>query len=443
VKPPPKGWQEAALGDVCRIVSGATPKTGVPEYWGGDIAWITPNDLSRDRSQTLTSGERSLTQAGYDACSARIFPAGSVIVSSRAPVGYVTIAASDMCTNQGCKTAVPPDFIDSKYLYWYMVSAKPDLEARASGTTFKEISGKRFAETRIRWPQLGAQRQIVDVLEDHLSRLNAAKTALATARRRLNALRERSILNAITGADELARSRTTLPSLGTHDDALPDLPVGWSWARLGEVADVVGGVTKDAKRQSDPTYLEVPYLRVANVQRGHLRLDEVTHIRVDPRKAEALRLQSGDVLLNEGGDRDKLARGWVWEGQIENCIHQNHVFRARVQEPRLDPYFLSWTANTFGGRWAERNGKQSVNLASISLNMIRKMPVIVPTPGEAEKAVGKLADDLAAISRLDESIVAAERHAQALRQSLLVAAFSGRLSGKLSEVRSSEGLASA
>src|SRR3954453_5230480 len=107
----PSGWQEAALGDVCKIVAGATPKTGVPDYWGGDIRWITPNDLSKDRSQTLAGGERNLSLAGYESCSARLFPQGSVIVSSRAPIGYVAIAAAEMCTNQGCKTAVPPEFI--------------------------------------------------------------------------------------------------------------------------------------------------------------------------------------------------------------------------------------------------------------------------------------------------------------------------------------------
>lgn len=114
---------------MCRIVSGATPKTGVTKYWGGgEIPWLTPNDMSRDRSQTLTGGERYLTELGYDSCSARLFPAGSVIVSSRAPVGYVAIAGREMCTNQGCKTAVPPDFIEPRYLYWELRS-----QARSGG----------------------------------------------------------------------------------------------------------------------------------------------------------------------------------------------------------------------------------------------------------------------------------------------------------------------
>lgn len=236
------------------------------------------------------------------------------------------------------------------------------------------------------------------------------------------------MVEALIGAGHRDRSNTEPPEpAGTSDGVLPALPRGWSWSRLGAVADVVGGVTKDAKKQSDPTYVDLPYLRVANVQRGRLALDDIANIRVPPAKAEALRLKPGDVLLNEGGDRDKLARGWVWEGQIDNCIHQNHVFRARVHEPRLDPYFLSFTANTIGGRWAERNGKQSVNLASISLGVIRKMPVIVPAAGEAERIVARIREMQSGFDRMSNEIAEARTRSATLRKALLNAAFSGRL----------------
>jgi type I restriction enzyme S subunit len=244
---------------------------------------------------------------------------------------------------------------------------------------------------------------------------------------KLVALRRRTISQSLTAADADLRADSALDNIGTADGDLPPLPTGWSWARLGDVADVVGGVTKDTKKEHDPTFVEVPYLRVANVQRGHLKLDDVATIRVAPSKAKALRLEQGDVLLNEGGDRDKLARGWVWENQIDECIHQNHVFRARIREPRLDPYFLSWTANTIGGEWAQRNGKQSVNLASISLSMIRKMPVIVPPPGDAKGIAAAIRDTQSDFDRLETALNEARSRGAALRRSLLAAAFSGRL----------------
>ena len=174
-------------------------------------------------------------------------------------------------------------------------------------------------------------------------------------------------------------------------------PDSWAWTTLGEIADVVGGVTKDAKKQSDPNLPLVPYLRVANVQRGRLDLTTVTEIRVPEATAERLQLLPGDVLLNEGGDRDKLGRGWVWNGEVPNCIHQNHVFRARVIDGVLDPRLLAWFANECAQAWFETNGKQTTNLASISLSRIKELPLPIPPLAEQQRIVTILNDRLAEV----------------------------------------------
>lgn len=317
--------------------------------------------------------------------------------------------------------------VERKFLNYYLNHC--DYRGFANGTTRLKLTQGAMRQIPVPVPHLHEQRRIVDLLEDHLSRAAAADQSLVLSLAKLRGLRERTIINALTGSDIAERVDADLPDVGTTDGDLPSLPVGWKWARLGDVAEVVGGIAKDAKKQSDPSFVDVPYLRVANVQRGHLKLDVVTRIRADPAKAKSLRLEDGDVLMNEGGDRDKLARGWVWEGQIAECIHQNHVFRARLHEPRLNSLFLSWTGNTFGGRWAERNGKQSVNLASISLRMIKQMPVIVPAAGEAERVVASLRDQLVSYERLASSLTSAREDGASLRRSLLTAAFDGRLTG--------------
>jgi type I restriction enzyme S subunit len=322
--------------------------------------------------------------------------------------------------------------IDSRYLYHWLGSGDfvRHLQRTATGTQLPHVSLASIREFVVPRFDPDTERRIVEILEGHLSRLNAAAVELSRSRAKLAHLRERTMMDALTGVG-LADTWDSEPPdpAGTSDGPLPLLPRGWSWSRLGDVADVVGGVTKDASKQSDPRYVDVPYLRVANVQRGRLALDDVANIRVPPAKADALRLVPGDVLLNEGGDRDKLARGWVWEGQIAHCIHQNHVFRARIREPRLDPYFLSFTANTIGGRWAERNGKQSVNLASISLGVIRKMPVIVPAAGEAERIVALIREMQSGFDRISAGMAEAHTRSAMLRKALLTAAFSGRLTG--------------
>ena len=144
---------------------------------------------------------------------------------------------------------------------------------------------------------------------------------------------------------------------------LSSLPSGWCWTTLATIADIDGGITKDQKRQRTPTMREVPYLRVANVQRSYLDLQEIKTILAEEEEITSLRLRKGDVLFTEGGDRDKLGRGWVWNDEIEECIHQNHIFRARLCLPLVEPKFVSYHGNLFGQEWFTRTGKQTTNLA--------------------------------------------------------------------------------
>ena len=163
------------------------------------------------------------------------------------------------------------------------------------------------------------------------------------------------------------------------------------------------------------------------MQRGYLDLSEVTKIRVSPATLDALRLVPGDILLNEGGDRDKLGRGWIWEGQIENCIHQNHVFRARLTNPGMNPRFFSTHANVWGRTWFEINGKQTTNLASISLSTLKKLPVPVPSLAEQAAVMSEVDRRASVIDALLGSLDRGSHESSSLRRSVLAMAFSGRL----------------
>jgi restriction endonuclease S subunit len=217
--------------------------------------------------------------------------------------------------------------------------------------------------------------------------------------------------------------------------ALFPIPTSWAWTTLGEIAEVVGGVTKDTKKQSDPTLPEVPYLRVANVQRGYLDLREITKIRVPESTLEKLRLQRGDVLLNEGGDRDKLGRGWVWGGQIPNCIHQNHVFRARLPEETVRPRFLAWYINYPARQWFDQHAAQSVNLASISLSTIKQLPVPLPPLGEQNRIVGALDDHLSRLEHAESILSGIAVRLSSLYRAILKEKFRNISLGSTSHVR--------
>ena len=385
----PDGWRRAPLGDLCRVVSGATPKTGVPEYWRGDVAWLTPADMSADRSQVLHGGSRTLTRAGYDSCSAQLVPTGSVVVSSRAPVGYVAIAGSELATNQGCKSAVPPDYIDSHYLYWYLVAARPDLEARASGTTFREISAKEFARTTFRWPPLEEQRRIVEILEDHLSRLDAADDYLDAASRRIGQLvhsEERTLIAASAAGrasfDEVFRPVSDEGRRVAQSDYLAEGPV----PVIDQGEGLVGGFTSVGHAFDG----ELPVI----VFGDHTR-----------------RAKYVDFRFAVGAQGVKLLR--AMPGVL----------------PRF-AYYLVRGANLrsrgYGRHYA----------------MLRASSFVLPPPERQAEVVAELDSMVATTDALEQHVSVLRRRNWALRRTLLAAAFSGRLTGRASDLDLAEELVS-
>lgn len=324
----------------------------------------------------------------------------------------------------------PHPVVVDRYLRYYLEHlAKTGALARFStGSTIKHIPQQRLREIPVIIPPLAEQHRITEALDDHLSRLDVTERLVTGSIARAEKLKQ--AVSTITYRHSVSHREPSAPfpnPSGVDDGVLPRIPSTWSWKRLGDIAEVVGGITKDKKKQSDPTIPEVPYLRVANVQRGRLDLSRVSTIRVPESRALELELQPGDVLLNEGGDRDKLGRGWIWEGQIRGAIHQNHVFRARVRDDAIHPKLLSWYANS-AVRWFEANGKQSVNLASISLSKIKQLPVPVPPTGEEQDRIVERIEDQTSI--LDATIDLARRtlaKSHILRRAILNQAFSGRL----------------
>lgn len=205
------------------------------------------------------------------------------------------------------------------------------------------------------------------------------------------------------GIDEHGNIR----SEATHafkDSPLGRIPVGWEVVKLGEVSEISSGITL-GKTYSGPKTIELPYLRVANVQDGFLDLTEVKTIRVPIAQIEKYQLQVGDVLMNEGGDFDKLGRGTVWHSEIELCLHQNHVFKVRPSEGQLSSDYLAYVSSSpYGKAFFVLASKQSTNLASINSTQLRSFPIPLPPYCEQvriqesiyqnERAIGVFQDEL-------------------------------------------------
>lgn len=146
-------WKEVTLGEIGTIVGGATPATKNTSFYDGNIPWLTPKDLSVNGNKYIFRGERNITEAGFKSCSCKMLPKGSVLFSSRAPIGYVAIAANDMCTNQGFKSVIPNEETDSEFLYYLLKYNKDNIASQGSGTTFAEVSGKTMKDIEVVVPK--------------------------------------------------------------------------------------------------------------------------------------------------------------------------------------------------------------------------------------------------------------------------------------------------
>lgn len=192
----------------------------------------------------------------------------------------------------------------------------------------------------------------------------------------------------------------------------------WPVAALEDVAEIQTGLSKSATRRGD--FVRLPYLRVANVQDGRFDLSEVKEISVPKDLVERFRVRSGDVLLTEGGDFDKLGRGAVWRGQIKDCVHQNHIFVVRPHPQKLDErFFALQTQGPRGRAYFQSCAKQSTNLASVNSTQLRQFPAVLPPLPEQRKIADILTAWDDALEKLDALIAAKERRKQGLMQQLL------------------------
>jgi type I restriction enzyme S subunit len=181
-----------------------------------------------------------------------------------------------------------------------------------------------------------------------------------------------------------------LRGASTLESRFGTVPAAWNEEVLSKCAYVQTGIAKNSKNHRSDD-IEIPYLRVANVQDGRLDLREMKMIQVSIKEAEACLLQVGDVVLTEGGDFDKLGRGFIWEGQLKRCVHQNHVFAVRTNRDRLDPRFFAYLAQSpYGKAYFLSVAHKTTNLACINTTKLRAFPVLLPSPSEQREIAGLL-----------------------------------------------------
>jgi type I restriction enzyme S subunit len=418
-------WPRVPLGSVATVLNGAAFKSKLFDPDDG-VPLIRIRDISRSETSTRYSGE-------YD--DRYLIKPGELLVGMDGDFNVARWRGAAALLNQRvCRISPDTKMLNLDFLTYVLPGYLQAIHDVTSSTTVKHLSSRDIADIPVPIPALADQERIAARLVELDSHQASIAVHLKAARTLVDRLHSAVLAAACSGRltedwrDEQPDVSAVEVIPGSNGvSPLFQIPDSWRWSSLDSVAEIRGGVQVGTKTRAAEFLREVPYLRVANVQRGWLDLSEIKTIAASEDKIAALRLQPGDVLFTEGGDRDKLGRGWVWGGQIDECIHQNHVFRARLYNSEFEPRFYSWFGNSFGMRYFIDEGKQTVNLASLSKKRLGRLPVPVPPPAEQSEIVRRVDAMLATADRLAIQIEQAESTLDRVLRASLGKAFRGEL----------------
>jgi type I restriction enzyme S subunit len=402
----PLDWTVSKTGRFFKIAMGQT---------------ILKEQLDENASWPVYSATEKDVFFGYiDQPQVRLAPGDLVIPARGNSIGAVKLVSCNSTTTQTtiyCKQLTRK--VSPRYAYYYMLGLRDNL-FWFTQTAIPQITVEEVSTNPIVVPSLGEQRTIAAFLDHETARIDRLIEKQQRLIELLKEKRQAVISHAVTkGLDP------NVPMKDSGVEWLGQVPEHWVIRRLKHTAQLQSGIPK-GKDLSGKQTISVSMLRVANVQDGYVKLDDVHQIEIEPHELMRYSLQSGDVLMNEGGDNDKLGRGAVWHGQLEPCIHQNHVFAIRVSD--IEPEWLSLVT---GSKYAKYHfycvAKQSTNLASISSSNIKETPLVIPPEIERQQIMEYLANMTSKLDQVSEFASKQIALLQERRTALISAAVTGKI----------------
>ena len=409
----PDTWLWVRLVDIGDIVGGGTPKTSEVSFWeNGTITWITPADM-RGLGKYVSCGMRKITKAGLEKSSARLLPKGTVIYSSRAPIGYIAIALNELCTNQGFKSVIPFNVELSEYLYYCLISQTQNIISRASGTTFKEISGGEFGQTIIPIPPLAEQKRIVAKIEEllpYIEKYDKVYSKLTVFNKKFPEDMQKSILQyAMQGKlveqraeegtgeelycqiqaekeklikDGKIKKEKRLPEI--LENEIPfDIPKSWKWVKLNSIVTII----TDGDHQPPPQVdTGIPFLVISNMSQGNLSFINTRNVSQEyyDNLQEARKPQSGDILFTVTGSYGIVI---LVKTDKKFCV-QRHI--AIIKKPFVSAdYLVKCLSAPFSYKQCKEKATGTAQ-KTVGLDTLRNLILPLPPLAEQERIVAKL-----------------------------------------------------
>ena len=406
----PANWCWVTLGGITQVIGGGTPSSGNPDYYeGGNVPWISPADLSNYNDMFISNGAKNITELGLEKSSARMLPKDTVCLSSRAPIGYVAIAANPLSTNQGFKSFLPSPLYRPQYLYWYLKANKELLESRASGTTFLELSGSKAASIEFPLAPLAEQQRIVDLIESLFAKLDEAKEKAQAVVDGFDARRAAILHKAFTG--ELTAGWRKRAGRANNE---------WVDTPLDEVCRSIF----DGDHMPPPkSETGIPFLVISNVNTGHLSFEDTRFV---PQEyydglSSTRKPEPGDVLYTLVGSYGIPV---VVDDSTPFCF-QRHM--ALLKPSKVNTYFL----------WYQLQSQEFYNKASaiatgtaqltVPIKGLRELSIRTPSDLEQSEVVrllNELLMDEQAVKEIAEQTI---ERINTIKKSILARAFRGEL----------------
>ena len=403
-----QGWETSQIDDVAKIINGGTPKSNVAEFWDGDVLWITPKDMGKLTDVYVGDTSRKITEAGLAKSSAKIIPANSVILSTRAPIGHLAINTEPMATNQGCRGLVPSGRMLTKFLFYFLFANVRRLNDLGTGTTFKELAKSALAGVEIPLPPLPEQKRIVAVLDEAFQGIDRAV-----------ANTEKNLAN----ARELFESYLDAAMAPNQSNA----KIG----KLGEVAGRVDtGPFGSLLHKSDYVEGGTPIINPANILDGEIVADPSKTI--DQTAVNRLRsyiLKDGDVII---GRRGEIGRCSAVTSNEAGWLCGTGCFVIRTNHNTHPSYLAHLLRCSFYKRKLEA-AATGATMLNLSNKAISALQIELPSPDQQQTIVITLASVMERTKTLEQIYHSKIVSLAGLKQSILHKAFAGELTADRAE----------
>lgn len=405
----PDGWKWVYLGEITTIVGGGTPSSRCPEYYDdGKIPWITPADLSDYNGVYISHGRRNITQLGLEKSSAKLMPENTVLLSSRAPIGYVAIAANDICTNQGFKSFLPSIHFIPEYLYWFLKGNQALLQQYASGTTFLELSSRRASEIKLPIPPLSEQRRLVARIESLFAKLDAAKDKV------------QSVLD----------SHETRKAALLHDAFTGKLTAKWreeNNKRACYAEEPLKNFVETQYGYTEKSSFDIAgphYLRITDIQGETVDWNNVPNCSIDETNYQKYSLHPNDIVVARTGATTGKS---YMIGEDIDAVFASYLIRVQITNIRLLPKFLYmfFQSQEYWSQIMELSA--GIAQPGVNARKIQSMMICVPSLPEQQEIIRildrLLAREQRARQAAEETLAAIDR----MKQAILARAFRGEL----------------